>query len=164
MKKTIVLFLFITILISFQCKKGDPIEPTIIVSPKIVAFYEIYSFEHYGFQEMKYKDNYFDYAVLSGDTIRFTYKNNRLDYYIGPMFGTCCDVRRRKQYHYFNDSLVDKIWFKSTYKDEVLEEIELKYNSVNQINYYRLYHSLDPYPYYVYEWAEDDISKVTLST
>jgi len=164
MKKIITFFLIVTILISFQCKKDKiPDNPPIpgIVSPKIISFYEIYSYEDYGFHEMKYKDNHFDYAVFSGDTIKFTYKNNRLDKYVGPMFGRCCDVKRRKQYHYFNDSLVDKIWFKNTYKDDELDNIELKYNGANQINYYRLHHSSDPYPYYFYEWTGDDISKVT---
>jgi hypothetical protein len=164
MKKIIIFFLLITILISFQCKKDKiPDDPPIpgIIPPKIISFYEVYSFERYSFNKMKYKGNRFDYAVCSGDTIKFTYKNNRLDSYIGPMFGSCCDVNFRKQYHYINDSLIDRIWFKSTYKDDELENIELKYNAANQINYYRLQHSLDPYPYYLYEWTGDDITKVT---
>jgi len=164
MKKILLPLVFVTVLISFQCKKDNtPDNPPIpdIAQPKIISLNALFTYETYGFTEMKYKGNHFDYAMFDNTKIKFSYKNNRIDKYVGPMFGSCCDVRARKQYHYFNDSLIDHISFESTYKDDYLEYIKLKYNGANQINYYRLHHSLDPYPFYSYEWSGDDISKLT---
>jgi len=167
MKKLFLLSLIlISILVLSQCKKDNipddnPSDSTEVEHLILTLIYG-YSYDIHGFKNMTYKNGRYDSAMLDNTTIKFTYNNNRLDYYVGPMFGTCCDVFRKKKYHYLNDTLIDYIEFINTYKDDKYEKIELKYNGANQINYYRLYHSGDPYLYYLYDWSADDIAKETV--
>jgi len=165
MKKLFLLSLIlISILVLSQCKKehipdDNPSDSTEVEHLIKTITFGSYDGEH-GFKNMTYKNGRYDSALVDYNYVKFSYKNNRLDYYMGAMFGLC-DVRVKKKYHYLNDTLIDYIEFSNSYKDDTYLKIQLKYNGANQINYYRLSRSLDPYYFYLYDWSADDIAKAT---
>jgi len=165
MKKISTLSFLVFIIFIYSCKKDENDKPDNHDQHYYIEYYNgdtpFYSLE--SFTKMHYVDGKFNFAEIGGhDTINFTYENGKLDSFVGSLFG-CCDYKRYKKYHYFNDSLIDYISFsKTSTKDDGLEHIDLDYDNMNRINFYRMYHSLDPTDIFFYEWEGDDIDKVTV--
>ena len=98
----------------------------------------------------------FDEESSTYGNVDFFYKNNKIDYYTGFMWGAG-GTKNKKQYYYNSNGFIDSVVFESVINNGLYKIIELNRDSNQHINYYKITLTAGEKRTFHYKWDGDNI-------